>query len=163
MSTYPWASSLESILAKRCTPRWEDPELNQTDSEQGQAKWLVRGNTEEMPHVRDSKYHEGMTPCLCSVCLLTGTLVPPNKHLTYFTAFRCIVGIHFHKADGPGALSLAPWSALSLWGLIPSLVKNQNAASSRCRLEWLEIQKTREKDFTFLGAAKCGTVKTWGE
>ena len=41
MSIYPRASSLESILANRCTPTGEDPEINQiwTQDEAKQDDW----------------------------------------------------------------------------------------------------------------------------
>ena len=35
---------------------WDKPN---TDSEPGKARWLAKGNAEEMPHVSDSNYHEG--------------------------------------------------------------------------------------------------------
>ena len=53
MPTYLPASSLKSILPKRCTHTREDPELNQIQT-QDQAKqddWPEE-NLEEMPHIR---------------------------------------------------------------------------------------------------------------
>ena len=62
MPTHPQASSLESILPKRCTHTGEDPELNQIQT-QNQAKqddW-AKENLEETPHISDSNHHKGMT------------------------------------------------------------------------------------------------------
>ena len=84
---------------------WDKPNM---DSESGKARWSARGNPEEIPHMSDSSYHEGATLSLSPpVCLSTHTLFPPNKHFTCFTTFCLFVGIHFYKADRPGALSLA--------------------------------------------------------
>lgn len=79
-----------------------------TDSEPGKARWLARGNTEEMPHMCDSNYHKCATLSLSPlVCLSTRTLFLPNKHFFLFYYFHLFAGIHFYKANGPGALSLA--------------------------------------------------------
>ena len=61
-----------------------------------------------MPHISDLNYHERDSlaePALVS--LFTRTLFPPIKHFTCFTIFHLFVEIHFYKASGPGALSLA--------------------------------------------------------
>ena len=51
---------------------WDIP---YTDSEPGKARWLAKGNPEEMPHERDSIYHEGANLSLSPpVCLSTHTV-----------------------------------------------------------------------------------------
>ena len=63
---------------------------------------MAKGNPEEMPHISDSNYHEGVTLSLSlPVCLSTCTLFPPNKHFTFFTTFYLFVDIYFYKAAGP--------------------------------------------------------------
>ena len=76
MSTYPQASSLESILTKRCAYTGEDPEINQiqTQSQTKQDDWPEE--TQKNCPIKDSTYHEGATFSLESsrVSLFTGTL-----------------------------------------------------------------------------------------
>ena len=37
---------------------WDKPNMY---SEPGKARWLIKGNTEEIPHISDSNYHKGET------------------------------------------------------------------------------------------------------
>ena len=84
----------------------EDPEINQIQT-QNQAKQDDLSK-EEMPHISDSNYDEGLTLSLSPpMCLSTRTLSPPNEYFTCFITFHPFVGIHFYKADRPGVLSLA--------------------------------------------------------
>ena len=109
------------------------------DSESSKARWLTRRNLEELLHLSDSNYHEGMTlPLSPHMCPPTRTLFPHNKHFTYFTTchfFLC--GNSFLRSQWSCASSLATdpaglvasvqcsWPDFSLW--------YQNPASRHCR------------------------------
>ena len=46
------------------------------DSDPGKSKWLPKGNLEEMPHISDLKYREGVTLSLSlPMCLPTSTVL----------------------------------------------------------------------------------------
>ena len=79
---------------------WDKPNM---DSKPGRTRWLAKGNPEEMLHMSDSPYHEGVAPSLSPpVCLSTRTPFPLNKHLTRSTTSHLYVDIHSYPADGPG-------------------------------------------------------------
>ena len=66
---------------------WDIPN---TDSEPGKARWLAKGNMEEMACISDSNSHKRVTLSLSSpVCLSTRTLFPPNKHLFHYFPSLC--------------------------------------------------------------------------
>lgn len=54
----------------------------------GKARWLAKGNLEEMPHINDSNSHENHgSPESTYHMAIHMYYFPPNKHLTCFTAF----------------------------------------------------------------------------
>ena len=79
------------------------PDKPYTDSEPGKARWLAKGNPEEMPRISKSNYHESMTlwahPCVYPHVLFFFFL---NEHFTGFTTYCAYVEIHFCKIKGPG-------------------------------------------------------------
>ena len=116
-SKFPWRSKgecchpthkplLEPILAKRhMCMQGRTMRVTNRDSGPGKARWLVKGNQEEIPHMSDSNYHEGVTLSLSPpMCLSPSTLFPPNKHLTCFTT---LCGKVFLQSLWARALSLA--------------------------------------------------------
>ena len=63
-------------------------------------------NVEEMPHVSESNYHEGVALSQSlPVCVYSHELLfSPKKHFTCFTTFYLFVKIHFlqsHTGQGP--------------------------------------------------------------
>ena len=104
---YPLASTLETILAKKCT-LMHGRILRDTNYRlRTKARWLVKGNLEEKPHKRDSNNHESSVLSLStSVCLSTCTVL--FFFLLINTCFTnsIFVGIFFCKVEGPGSLSL---------------------------------------------------------
>ena len=123
-----------------------------TDLEPGKARWLAKGNPEDMPDKCDSDDHEGAT-LSPPVCLSTRTLFPPNKHFTCFTTFRLCENSLLHSWWAR-ALSLVPgpWSLLVWWlgfstlaaaARTQSQAGNRNPASSHCRLRPPEISTSQ--------------------
>ena len=116
---------------------WEKPN---TDSEPGKARWLAKGDREEMLRGIQTIMRAwlSLNP---PMCLFTCTAFPPNKHFASSTSR--FMGIHFYRTSGPGSchwqLLLWPWwpSGLVVSALIAawlqSLAGNWNPASSHCR------------------------------
>ena len=122
---YPQASSLESILAKRCTCT-QGRILRYTKHRLRTRQNKMIGQREEMPHKNDSNYHKGVTLSLSlPVCLSTHTLFPSNKHFMCFTTFHLYVEIHFYTADGPGPCH---------WPLVPGGLVAKIQCSQCCCL-----------------------------
>ena len=107
--------------------------------EPGKAKWLAKGNLEEMPLISDLNYYECATLSE-SACVSLHTYLyffPPNKHFTYFTTFR-LCGNSFLQSQRARALSLTTGLVARIRCLTSvtrpqSLTGNQNLASSHCR------------------------------
>ena len=60
-------------------------------------------NVEEMPHVSESNYHEGVALSQSlPVCVYSHELFfSPKKHFTCFTTFPLYAKIHFYITDTP--------------------------------------------------------------
>ena len=119
-----------------------------TETGPGKARWLAKGNPEEMPHIRDSNYHRNATLSLSPpVCLSTRTPFPPNKHFTCFTTFHFFVEIHFLQSrTGQGLVMGHEWlglSALPAAAWLQSLAGTRSPASSRCTARPPENKATR--------------------
>ena len=84
---------------------WNKPN---TDSEPGKARWLAKGNPEEMPHVRDSNYHEGATLSLSPpVCAYSHVLFFPLINTFLVSLLFCLfVEIYLSLAL---PLATGPW------------------------------------------------------
>ena len=78
---------------------WGKPHM---DSESGKARWLVKGNPAEMPHISDSNYQEGTTLSEPAHVSIHTYSFSPSKHFTCFTTFQLYVEIYFYTADGLG-------------------------------------------------------------
>ena len=119
---------------------WDRPN---SGSEPGKARWLAKGNPEEMPRISDSNYHEGMAISLSPpVCLSTCTLFPPNKCFTWFTTFHFFVEIHFLQSHMGQGLVTCCWSLVVWWlefssltapAWLQSLAGNWKPAANHCR------------------------------
>ena len=106
---YPQASSLESILAVRCTcihgRMWRCTK----------GRLRTKGNLEEMSHISDLNHHEGGTfsesthVSIHRYC----TLLPPNKHFPCFSFHLC--GNSFLQSERARALSLATGLVARIW------------------------------------------------
>ena len=116
----PQASSIESILAKRCLRTmggsWVIPSMGY---EPGRSKLLAEGNWEEISHKSSSNCHEGATQQLSlpeSACVYIHVLYyfPLNKYFTCFTTFH-LCGNSFYKAEGPGSLSPTTGLVARIW------------------------------------------------
>ena len=79
-----------------------------TDSEPGKARWLAKGNPEEMPHISKSNYHGSMTlwahPCVYPHVLF---FFFPKWTLCWFHYLLCLCGNSFLQNQRARALSLA--------------------------------------------------------
>ena len=119
MPGYPQASLVESVLAKRCLctmgGSWVIPSM---DCEPGKSKSLAKGNGEEISHKSSSNCHEGATQQLspslrvsihtyCTFFLITNT--------SLVSLLSIFVGILYHKAKGPGSLSLTTGLVARIW------------------------------------------------
>ena len=78
--------------------------ITNTNSEPGKSRWLAKWNLEEMPHISDLNYHNGLTLLVC-LCLFTHTIFPPNKYFTCFTSLH-ICRSSFLQSQRAKALSL---------------------------------------------------------
>ena len=109
MPTYPWASALEPILAKRCTHTGEDPEILQTRT-QSQAEQVIG---QRKPEERPVQVIQTTWGCDSfsepTQCLSTHTPFPPRT-LYMFHYFCLFVDIHLHKTNKPGLCHCPEWS-----------------------------------------------------
>ena len=94
MDRESWWATVHGV-AKSWTRVTEHIHMN---SEPGKARWLAKGNLEEMPQISDSSYHKGMILSLSSpMCLFTSTC---------FTTFH-LCGNSFLQSQRPRVLPLA--------------------------------------------------------
>ena len=103
------------------------------NSEPGKARWLAKGNLEEMSCISDSSYHKGVILWAHHVSIYKYSSLLIN---TLFVSLLSIfVRILFCKAKGPGSCHwpLIYWlgfSTLSIEAQPQSLARNQNSASN---------------------------------
>ena len=76
------------------------------NSEPGKARWLAKGNLEEMSCISDSSYHKGVILSLSSPCVYLQVLFPLNKHFICFTTLHLCEN-SFLQSQRPGILPLA--------------------------------------------------------
>ena len=118
------------------------------DSEPGKARWLARGNPEEMPRISDLHYHEGMTLSppmgVCSHVLFFLLINPWLVSLLLISLLRFISPKQTRQGLVPGhwpSWSGGQDSVLSLlWPDFPLWLWNWDPASSRCRPRPPEIR-----------------------
>ena len=110
-----------------------------TGSKSGKARWLVKGNSEEMPRKHDSNYQEGMTLSeLAPVSIhMYGTSFLSSKHLFHY--FPSLCGNSFLHSSWARTLPLSVVAQRLGFSTLPgtawpqSLARNQNPDSSRHR------------------------------
>ena len=116
---YPWASSLESILARRWTHTEVSWDISNTASGPGKSKWMAKGNLEEMPQKSNSNCPKDVIQWV-SIWPRPHSYphvlypFPPNKHFTHFTIFH-LCGNSFLQRWGaePCHQPLAQWLGFS--------------------------------------------------
>ena len=126
---------------------WNKPDM---DSESDKARWLDKGNLEEMPHISDLNYHD-CTILSESTCMSIHTyciLFPANKCFTFFTASHLYGNFISTKLCGPGpyhwSLVIGPVARLSTFTTAAqpqSLAGNRNPVASWSKSTPPEIRK----------------------
>ena len=112
-----------------------------TDCEPGKSNRLTKGSLEEIPHKSNSNCQKEVTRDSSS----ESPGVPTHTYCTLFLLINTLlasllfvfVEILFHKAEGPGPLSLTPGPVVRTWCYhchdpAQSLAGNPNPTPSRC-------------------------------
>ena len=117
--SYPYASSVGSILAKKCVHHRKDPKNTKYGLWIRQSKMTAQRRTRRNAHINDLNCQEGMTQrlflwvCLCVYPHILYSFFPLNKYFTCFTTF-CLSGNSFLD-KGPGPLSLITGLVARIW------------------------------------------------